>query len=110
MQVKDLFSKPGIEVALREAEDAPLVAGYTSDLLSDVMAHAPADSVLITIQAHRNTVAVATLANVRAILLCHNRPVAEDMLSAARQEHIAILRTAADQFTASVLVHQWLAV
>ena len=44
-------------------------AAYTSDLLSDVMGHAPAESVLITVQNHVNTIAVCTLADIRAVLI-----------------------------------------
>ena len=42
-----------------EGDDLEIQNGYTSDLLSDVMGNAPEDSVLITIQAHKNTIAVA---------------------------------------------------
>ena len=79
----------------------PLVAGYTSDLLSDVMAHAPEGCVLITIQNHRNTVAVATLVDAKAILICHNRPIPPEMAQAAQAEAVAILRTPLDQFQAT---------
>jgi hypothetical protein len=78
-----------------------VVAAYTSDLLSDVMAHAPADCVLVTVQNHRNTVAVATLVNARAILVCHGREIPADMDAAARGESVAVLRTALNQFEAS---------
>jgi hypothetical protein len=78
-----------------------VAAAYTSDLLSDVMAHAPADSILITVQNHRNTVAVATLVNARAILVCHGREIPADMDAAARSESVALLRTPLNQFEAS---------
>ncbi|MEM5948457.1 hypothetical protein WKV44_07855 [Spirochaetia bacterium 38H-sp] len=74
---------------------------YTSDLLSDVMAHAPAQSALITIQAHKNTIAVATLAGIKAIIICNKRQIPDDMIDAAQQEGIAILGTEEDQFTIS---------
>lgn len=75
--------------------------GFTSDLLSDVMGNAPADSVFITIQAHKNTVAVASLAGMVAILLCTNRQAPPDMLAAAEQEGIAVYQTSENQFWAS---------
>lgn len=75
--------------------------GFTSDLLSDVMGNAPADSVFITIQAHKNTVAVASLAGLAAIVLCSNRQAPPDMLEAAKQEDIAVYQTAENQFWAS---------
>lgn len=82
-------------------EDREVSSGYTSDLLSDVIANAQEGSVLITIQAHRNTVAVATLTDVGAIVICNNRPVPDDMVDAAREEGIALFRTGRNQFVTS---------
>jgi hypothetical protein len=81
--------------------EAMIAAGYTSDLLSDVMANGAEDSVLVTIQAHKNTVAVAAITGVRAIVICNERPVPDDMLAAAASERIAVLVTRDNQFTVS---------
>lgn len=74
---------------------------YTSDLLSDVMGNAPDDSVLITIQAHKNTIAVATLVEIRAVILCNGRQIPDDMKKAAEDENIGIFLTEDNQYTAS---------
>lgn len=79
-------------------------SAYTGDLLSDVMANAPDGSILITIQAHKNSVAVASLAGIGAILLCNNRKAPSDMVEAAEKEGIAILRTTENPFQASCRV------
>jgi len=84
--------------------DEELKNAYTGDLLSDVMGNAPSDSVLITIQAHKNTVAVASLAGIKAIIICNNRSVPVDMQSAARDEGISIFTTNESQFYASYTV------
>ncbi len=97
---------PNSQWALPPADSAPpLSAAYTSDLLSDVMAHAPPDSALITLQAHRNTIAVASLVGIRIVILCHNRKPPKEMLEAARQETIALLITSASQYEASWRLH-----
>ena len=102
MTIREAAALLGAEVLQGEFEDAPLAGAYTSDLLSDVMANAKEGGALITIQAHKNTVAVATLVNVTAIILCNNRPVQDaDMLEAAKDEGIAVLRTKENQFTVS---------
>ncbi len=75
--------------------------GYTSDLLSDVMGNASEGNVLITIQAHKNTIAVANLVGMPAIILCNNREAPEEMIKLAEQEHIAILSTKLNQFVTS---------
>ena len=88
--------------------DAEITAGYTSDLLSDVMGNADEGSVLITIQAHKNTVAVSSLAGVAAIIICNDRPVPEDMLKASADEGIAVFQTSENQFKTSALIAQHL--
>ncbi len=81
-----------------------ITGGYTSDLLSDVMGNADEGSVLITIQAHKNSVAVASLIGMRAIILCNGRTPSEDMIVSAKQENIALIGTSDSQFTASYKV------
>ena len=87
-----------------------IACAYTSDLLSDVMAHAPEGCVLITVQNHLNTVAVATLVGCRAILVCHGREVPDDMLAAATRERVAVLRTRLSQFEASCRIGRHMSV
>lgn len=89
------------EVVAAPDGDVSVHAAYTSDLLSDVMGHAPAESVLITVQNHVNTIAVCTLAEIRAVLICHGREVSNDLMAAARREGVALIRTPLDQFHAS---------
>jgi len=82
--------------------DATINYAYASDLLSDVMGHCGDESVLITIQNHLNTIAVCTLAGVELIVICHGRPVPDDMKAAAEREGVAIVVTEMSQFEASV--------
>ena len=82
--------------------DAEINAVYTGDLLSDVMGHCGDESVLITIQNHLNAIAVCTLAGVEAIVLCHNRPVPDDMKAAAEREGVGIMISPLSQFAASI--------
>ncbi|MFA5570913.1 MAG: iron-sulfur binding hydrogenase [Sphaerochaetaceae bacterium] len=81
---------------------------YTSDLLSDVMGNAEEGSLLITIQAHKNSVAVASLIGMPAIILCNGRTPNDDMIEAADQENIAILSTTDSQFVSSYKIAQLL--
>jgi predicted transcriptional regulator len=100
MQLKELVEQAGLEVIAMPDGDVEVEHAYASDLLSDVMGHCPEDSVLITVQNHRNTVAVATLVGAHAILIVHNRPIPEEMLALAEQEGVALVRTSLDQFGA----------
>jgi len=102
MTIREAAAMLGAEIIQNDFEDSSLTSAYTSDLLSDVMANAKEGGALITIQAHKNTVAVATLVNISVIILCNNRPVQDnDMLEAAKDEGIAVIRTKENQFTVS---------
>jgi hypothetical protein len=101
MTIEDVIRACGGAAELVPDPGAEVRAVYTSDLLSDVMAHAPAGSVLVTIQNHANTVAVALLAGIRLILICHQREIPDEMRRAAMAEGIALARTPLDQFGAS---------
>ena len=101
MTIREAATALGAKIVQDEFADSPLSGAYTSDLLSDVMANAGEGGVLITIQAHKNTVAVATLVNITAIVVCNARPLPADMLESARDEGIAVLLTGENQFTVS---------
>jgi hypothetical protein len=108
MKVSEIESLETFTCLQGEFEDAEIQDGYTSDLLSDVMGNAAEGSVLITIQAHKNTVAVSSLAGVVAIIICNNRPATDDMIAAARSEGIAVFQTSGNQFNTSALIAQHL--
>lgn len=78
-----------------------ILGGYTSDLLSDVMSKAREGFVLVTIQAHKNTVAVASMLGLAAVILCNSRPVPPEMVEAAKDECIPLFSTQETQFEVS---------
>jgi len=65
--------------------------GYASDLLSDVMAHSRAGDLWLTLQAHPNIVAVATLRELAGIVVVGGREPETDTIAKAQQEGIPIL-------------------
>jgi ACT domain-containing protein len=91
----------GAEICQSEFDDVEVTGAYTSDLLSDVMAHSKDGGALVTIQAHKNTVAVAALVNISVIIICNSRPLPDDMLEAAKDEGICVIRVKENQFTVS---------
>jgi hypothetical protein len=101
MKTKDLILHLQLtEVVPCNAESQVLTA-YTSDLLSDVMGNAQDGSALITIQAHKNTIAVATLISCPLVIICNAREVPQEMIDAAIAEDIAIAQSTDNQFTVS---------
>ena len=101
MQVEDISRIIACELQTAGDPQGTFDGGYTSDLLSDVMGNANAGDVLITIQGHKNTVAVANLVGMPAIILCNGRSAPEDMRAIAAQQGIAIYSTRLNQFTVS---------
>jgi hypothetical protein len=73
-------------------------AGYTSDLLSDVIAHAPENSVWITVQRHINILGVAKLKSIVAVIIPRNLNVESQVIEKARTEGIALLRSPSSAF------------
>ena len=93
MTVRDVAKALGLEMLTGEINLEQVVkAGYTSDLLSDVIANAPEDSVWVTVQRHINILGVAKLKNIVAIITPRNLNVENDVIEKARSEGIALLR------------------
>jgi len=92
------------QILVPATSEGPIVSGYTSDMLSDVMANASENSVLITIQNHNNTIAVCTLVGIKTVIVCHGRPIPEDMMKSAASEGVGIISTNLSQFAASCAI------
>lgn len=104
MKLSDLEDRLGMEL-VRAGTSSEATGAFTSDLLSDVVANAKGGDLLITIQAHKNTVAVASLVGIPAIVVCSGHTVPTNMDEAAAAEGIGIYRTPHNQFETSVAVY-----
>ena len=69
---------------------AEITHGYASDLLSDVLAHAPAGGVLVTLQVHLNVIAVASHAGLRAVIFSCGRMPDDDVIERAAEEGLSL--------------------
>jgi DRTGG domain len=67
--------------------------GYSSDLLSCVMAGAKSGNIWITLQAHTNIVAVAALTDIAAIIITEGALPAGDVIEKANQQGVTMLST-----------------
>ncbi len=86
------------ELTPAAAGDEEVTHGYASDLLSDVLAHAPAGGVLITLQVHLNVIAVASHAGLRAVIFSCGRMPDDDILERATGEGLSLFASTADTF------------
>jgi predicted transcriptional regulator len=78
--------------------DKSVKCGYTSDLLSNVMGFAAADSVWITMQGHQNIVAVALLAGLAAVIVAGGVKLELDTVEKASSEGVVLLTTELPSF------------
>ena len=70
MTVRELATQLKLEVCCGAAGlDKEIKGGYTSDLLSDVMGNAREGNIWITLQTHKNIMAIASLKELAAIVL-----------------------------------------
>jgi hypothetical protein len=101
MRLQELAETLGLE-ELTSATDADadedVTQGYASDLLSDVLAHAPEGGVLITLQVHLNVIAVASHAGLRAVIFSCGRMPDDDILQRAAAERLSLYGSKADTF------------
>ncbi len=79
-------------------DDAEITHGYVSDLLSDILAHAPAGSVLVTLQANPDVLAVASLAGLRAVIFSSGRTPRADVIERFAVDRISLFGSPADSF------------
>jgi imidazolonepropionase-like amidohydrolase len=75
-----------------------LTAGYTSDLLSCVMAGAKNGGVWVTLQAHLNIVAVAALLEIGAVIITEGARPDLATIAKANEQGVTLLATKAQSF------------
>ena len=75
--------------------------GYTSDLLSDVIANSEEKNLWITLQTHQNIIAVAKLKDLAGIIIVNNREPNEDTIKKAKEEKVPLLSTSLKAFDVS---------
>jgi len=106
MKVSELVNTLGLKVYSGEAGlDKEIEGGYTSDLLSDVMGNADAGFVWITLQTHKNIMAIASLKELAAIILVKGNQPEEDTAIQSNSEGIPILGTDSESFEISGMLY-----
>ncbi len=72
--------------------------GYTSDLLSCVMAGAKNKGIWVTLQAHMNIVAVAALLELSAVIITEGAAPDPAVIARANEQGVTLLATKAPSF------------
>lgn len=101
IQVLDLMVlTPGVNL------DSDVTGGYSSDLLSDVMAHASPGNLWLTLQSHPNVVAVGVLGNLAGVILTGGREPEPETIARARSEGLPLLVTHLPTFEVAGRLYQ----
>lgn len=94
MKLSDLATRLDLTVYTAGTPlERPVLGGYASDLLSDVIGHGRKDDLWVTMQIHPNIVAVAVLKELAGIVLVNGREPAPETLQQAEREGVPVLGT-----------------
>jgi hypothetical protein len=93
MTLQEIIAKLNLIVLTHPKDFSTLrpTGGYASDLLSCVMAGAKPGNLWITIQAHINIVAVASLNDIAAIIISENGAPEPSVIEKANTQSITLL-------------------
>jgi len=92
MKLKEIIEKLQLKVLTGQDKlDVEATGGYTSDLLSDVIANSKEGNLWITLQTHQNIIAVAKLKDLAGIIIVNNREPDEDTIGKAKEENVPLL-------------------
>lgn len=101
MNLEQVAAKLGLQTTtadLAEQGHAEITRAHASDLLSDVLANAPAGGVLLTIQVHLNVIAVAVHAMQAAVIFTSGMVPEEAVRDKAVEEKIPLFTTKESTF------------
>ena len=93
MTVQEIIQRLNLAVVTGANLDRQITGGYASDLLSCVMAKAKVGNVWVTLQAHPNVVAVASLLDLAAVVVTEDVVPDAETIAKAQQNEVTLLRT-----------------
>ena len=93
--------------ALKEPGNASrkIAKVFCCDLLSIAMSKAPENGAWVTVMGNRNTLAVASLADVSCVILAEGAALTPEDLACAEKEEITVFYTELPVFEAALAVH-----
>ena len=109
MKVKELVEKLNLKVLSGEKGlDREIDGCYISDLLSDVMGNAMEGNIWITLQTHKNVMAVASLKELACIILVKNLVPNDETIEQSNDDDLPILQTSLPTYEIAGLVYNLL--
>jgi hypothetical protein len=105
MKVSELKEKAGLTL-VNTLYDKEIEGVYISDMVSDIIAAAPANCLLLTIQTHKNLIATANLADVAAIVFVRDKKPLEDVIELSERAKISLFTTELDSWNLAIKLHE----
>ena len=100
MTLQDVIDQLQLKVLTQPADFSKVepTGGYTSDLLSCVMAGAKPGNLWVTLQAHINIVAVAALTECAAIIISEGAIPEPEVIAKANAQGVTLLGTSQNSY------------
>ena len=100
MKLEEIVAATGLTVrAAPQRLDTEVTGGYASDLLSCVLAKAQKGNLWVTLQAHPNIVAVASLLDLAGIVVTEGREPDPGAVEKANEQGVCLVTTEHATFT-----------
>lgn len=102
MKISEISSNIGVEEVYKyENQEFDIKKGYCCDLMSEVMGKAEADSIWITVHTNMNVLAVASMLELKAVIIAEGHKVDENFIKRAEEEKIALFYSDENSFILS---------
>ncbi len=101
MNVRQMIEKLTLDCVVNLDEqmlDQEVTGGFVSDLLSNVLGKAKSGDLWVTMQAHQNIIAVASLTNLSAVIIAGGTKIEAETKVKAVQEKIVLCTTSLPAF------------
>ena len=109
MKVQELVDKLGLKVLSgANGLDREIDGCYISDLLSDVMGNAMEGNIWITLQTHKNVMAVASLKELACVILVKDLVPNAETIEQSNDDGLPVLQTSLPTYEIAGLVYNLL--
>lgn len=110
MTVKELLEKEEFFEVLNEGEnlEQEITGPFCCDLLSLAMGRAPKGCAWVTVMAHQNVLAVASLTRAACVIVAEGALPEESVVCKAAEQGITVLRTTKPVFETALFIWQLL--
>lgn len=92
MNIQEVAAHTGWQIAVDSQLDPKVEGVFVGDLLSWVMGHAQPGELWVTVQAHANIVAVASLRDLTGIVIAHDVDIEQETIELANTEGVCLIK------------------